>query len=63
MPLGNNVERWDEEEQDDEGLDSGKWKSSQYKNTLDESEDLDEIEDDDLEPDFGTTVNRKRLRG
>ncbi len=63
MPLGNNVEKWDEEEQDWGGLDAGKWEPFLYKDPMDEIEELKEIENDDLELNFGTIVKRKRLKG
>jgi len=62
MPLGNNVEKWDEEEQDYGGLDARKWERFLYKDPMDELMELEEIENDDLELNFGTTVNRKRLK-
>jgi hypothetical protein len=62
MPLENKVEIWDEEEQDWGGLDVRKWEPFLYKDPMDELMELEEIENDDLELNFSTTVNRKRLK-
>ncbi len=58
MPLGNNVEIWDEEEQDYGGLDSAEWEDHEFEDDEDDEDPWDE----DFKPDYGTTVNRKRLR-